>query len=205
MLRMLDLFSGLGGASEAFVQHPDWKVLRIDNLDLLETVPHTLIMDVKGFLDSIILHPPTLDVLWASPPCTHFSLANPEREPRKGIPLVETTLEIIEALNPHVWIIENVIGSIKHLQPLLGPPRLILGPYVFWGNFPLFWVNPDQLKKDTDRYGPSDPLRTQKRALVPIQISEALLKALDTQTRFNVDASSLGPSEWQYVRDSSIE
>lgn len=208
MLRMLDLFSGLGGASEAFHQHEDWEVLRIDNLELLETIENTVILnlnDCEQVLGLFSRIRSDFDLIWASPPCTHFSTANPNRNPDLGIPLVERTIDIIKSLNPDVWIIENVLGSINPLQPLLGPPRLILGPYVFWGNFPLFWVNPDQLKKDTSKYGPSDPLRTQKRALIPFKISQALLRALESQTRFNFFSSSLEPSAWQYVRDSSIE
>ena len=44
----LDLFSGLGGASEAFVQDLDnWTVLRIDNNSLLGGVPFTVIDDIE--------------------------------------------------------------------------------------------------------------------------------------------------------------
>ena len=205
-MRMLDLFSGLGGASEAFVQNSDWEVVRIDNNILLEDVPHTRIMDVE--LVKANAQPSLLwswDLIWASPPCTEFSQVNPNRNPQAGIPLVQTTIDIIEALKPRCWIIENVKGSIKHLAPLLGPPRLIIGPYVFWGNFPLFWVNLQGYSKFEKDTWSSDPLRANRRALIPFEISQALLHALDTQTRFNVDASSRGPSEWQYVHDSLTE
>lgn len=200
-MRMLDLFSGLGGASEAFVQNPDWTVVRIDNNPLLEDVKHTIIMDINDF-NPLTIQCADFDLIWASPPCTNFSQVNPNRNPPAGIPLVQRTIEIIEALKPRCWIIENVKGSIKHLAPLLGPPRLIIGPYVFWGNFPLFWVNLQGYSKFENDTWSSDPLRPQRRAYVPFEISQALLHALDNQTRFNVDASSRGPSEWQYVHDS---
>ena len=177
-MRMLDLFSGLGGASEAFVQHPDWTVIRIDNYELLESVPHTIIMDIAEF-NPLVLE--DFNVVWASPPCTEFSTANPNRNPELGLPLVERAIEIIDALKPGCWIIENVKGSIKHLTPLLGPPRLILGPYVLWGNFPLFWVDMDGYSKLENDPWSDDPLRTQKRALVPLSISQGLLEALRTQ------------------------
>lgn len=201
-MRMLDLFSGLGGASEAFVQNSDWEVVRIDNNILLEDVPHTQIMDVEEIKRNAHLYPWKWDLIWASPPCTEFSQVNPNRNPQAGIPLVQTTIDIIEALKPRCWIIENVKGSIKHLAPLLGPPRLIIGPYVFWGNFPLFWVNLQGHSKFENDTWSDDPLRPQRRAYIPFEISQALLHALDTQTRFNVVASSRGPSEWQYVHDS---
>ena len=177
-MRMLDLFSGLGGASEAFVQHPDWTVIRIDNEPLLESVPHTIIMDINEF-NPLVLE--DINLIWASPPCTEFSTANQNRNPELGIPLVQRAIEIIDALKPGCWIIENVTGSIKHLAPLLGPPRLILGPYVLWGNFPLFWVDMKGYSKMENDPWSDDPLRPQKRALVPLEISEALLQALKTQ------------------------
>ena len=47
-LRMLDLFSGLGGASEAMLQSDDWEVIRVENNEeLLGHVPRTFIFDVK--------------------------------------------------------------------------------------------------------------------------------------------------------------
>jgi site-specific DNA-cytosine methylase len=39
-MKMLDLFSGLGGASEAFVR-AGWEVMRIENNPLLSEVPNT--------------------------------------------------------------------------------------------------------------------------------------------------------------------
>ena len=47
-MKMLDLFSGLGGASEAFLQN-GWEIKRIENNMLLKGVPNTTIMDVVQF------------------------------------------------------------------------------------------------------------------------------------------------------------
>jgi len=51
-LKVLDLFSGLGGFSEAFVQNKD-QVLRIENNPLLSDVPHTTLMNVVELRDII--------------------------------------------------------------------------------------------------------------------------------------------------------
>ena len=48
---MLDLFSGLGGASEAFVQSDDWEVIRIESNPVLSGVPHTQTRDVLEWMD----------------------------------------------------------------------------------------------------------------------------------------------------------
>lgn len=182
---MLDLFSGLGGASEAFKQHPDWTVIRVDNEPLvLHQVPETCICDVTNTLDRGRWWQSHMkvDLLWASPPCTEFSNARNPKIENPDLTLVQETIKLIDLIKPTVWIIENVVGAIKHFLPLLGPPRLILGPYCFWGNFPLFWVDMNGYSKmDKDTWS-DDPLRPQKRAYVPMEISQSLLEALKEQS-----------------------
>jgi site-specific DNA-cytosine methylase len=75
--------------------------------------------------------PFTPDIIWASPPCTYFSVASigkhwnkdhtPKTEQAKlGVKIIQETLSIIEAycnLNPHlVFYIENPRGKLRKLQ-----------------------------------------------------------------------------------------
>ena len=53
MLKMLDLFSGLGGASEAMVNDPKWEVLRIENNPLLSGVQNMSGLYSSPFLIAI--------------------------------------------------------------------------------------------------------------------------------------------------------
>jgi len=71
----LDLFSGLGGASEAFVQDLDhWTVLRIDNNPLLGGVPFTIIDDIRNIKPNYGVYlDAKIECIWASPPCREFS------------------------------------------------------------------------------------------------------------------------------------
>ena len=71
-LTILDLCSGLGGWTEAFVQG-GWNVIRIENNPDLQYVPFTLELDVLSWEEWIndIPHP---DVIVASPPCLELSL-----------------------------------------------------------------------------------------------------------------------------------
>ena len=181
--RMLDLFSGLGGASEAFVQSKYWEVVRIENNPLCADVECTQIIDINVIhANRAIYAVKQWDLIWASPPCTQFSKARVPQIKNPDLGLVKKTIEIIEALNPRYWIIENVDGAIKHFMPLLGPPRLKLGPYCLWGNFPLFNVNMKGYSKmDGDTWS-DDPLRPQKRAYVPFKISEALRQSIQYQS-----------------------
>lgn len=192
---MLDLFSGLGGASEAMIQDNTWSVLRIDNNQLLNNVPNTIMMDVKKLPGQ--LHKPQyikdIDLIWASPPCREFSsgYASPKSIASRTIgienyepdmSLLETALQIIDIVKPKYWIIENVVGSIRYFREYLGEPRQIIGPYVLWGNFPLIDCNPDKIlaKKCKDVHS-KNLLRANIKAKVDFEISNGLKKAIENQ------------------------
>ena len=183
--KMLDLCSGFGGQSEYFLRH--FEVLRIDNNPLLSEVPETVIMDIYNdqILDS---NNTEIEYIHAGPTCHQFSLAfNAPRSvaireevdywPTEGIRLVNRCKAIIDTLKPRFWSIENVKGSIVYLTPILGEPRLIIGPYVYWGNFPLFSFEATiQTKHQKDKR--HSPLRMNYRAQAPIEISKAFHDAI---------------------------
>lgn len=196
-MRVLDLFSGLGGFSEAFVLAGD-EVCRVENNPLLSEVPHTSmddVLNVRDRLESFYDRGQPIreyDVLLASPPCHDFSLAfsapqaiasrNGEFEDYEpDMTLVEATLDIIRLTKPRYWIIENVIGSIRHFAKLGLEPRIINDAYVLYGNFPKFAhvEIPSKKQKDTNS---RDPLRSNKRALIPLPLSMAIRKAIVEQT-----------------------
>lgn len=198
-MKMLDLFSGLGGASEAFVQ-AGWEVLRIENNPLLGEVPNTKIMCVFELRDWLEDNARTLtvgvlddvDLIWASPPCDEFSLAfsaphaihnreNPGIPYEPNMDYLEATLDIIKLLKPRYFVIENVRGSSKFFTEMIGtPPRQILGNAQFlWGNFPL--IDPPTYKSKAEVDKRHSPLRANIRAKIPIEISEALLEAIQSQ------------------------
>jgi hypothetical protein len=134
----------------------------------------------------------SVDLGWASPPCVGFSNAynSPKsRAQRRGesyspnMDLVKTAIDSLTTIKPTFWVLENVVGSIRYIEPLLGKPRQIIGPFVLWGNFPLLSVPVDfkHSKVEGDTWS-DDPLRPNKRAKIPIEISQALLDAMDNQT-----------------------
>lgn len=192
MKHMLDLFSGLGGASEAFYQCPGWSVLRIDNNPLLSGVPATVITDVDNLAP--IFYKEKLDLVWASPPCTEFSggFSSPKsiasrsegglESYKPNMSLLEKAIEIIEIVKPKYWVIENVAGSIRYFREYLGEPRQIIGPYVLWGNFPIIdlkaeMIIPKKFKDTNSR----DPLRSNRRAKVDLLLSQRLKEAIEKQ------------------------
>jgi hypothetical protein len=188
-MRMLDLFSGLGGASEAMVE-AGWDVMRFENNQLLEDVPHTFIHDLMQEPLNLNTHWVQPDLIWASPPCVEFSdgYSSPksiaQREGVKYEPdmsLVQKSVEIIKEYRPKYWVIENVRGAQPFFKPLLGNRRQRIGSVYLWGNFPLLDVG-DYVHKKPEGPWSSDPLRANVRAKIPIEISRALRLACETQT-----------------------
>lgn len=193
---MLDLCSGTGGASEAFLEHPLWDVLRIDNNALVSDpesiyyVPFTWQKDILTLTPQEI--PVDFDFIWASPTCTEFSNAYSAPMPtarRKGeefepdMSLVERCLDFIDYHKPKYWVIENVSGSSKYISELIGkPPRQIIGPFFLWGNFPFISLPNDWEHRKQDLSLSTDhPLFTTIKAKIPIEISEAFLDAHECQ------------------------
>lgn len=195
-MKMLDLFSGLGGASEAMLSN-GWDVKRIENNPLLQGIPNTEMMCVLDFEKQLELrisqydNPAPIKLVWASPPCTAFSTgwsspkmqaarAGTAYQPGEAIELVKSAKHIIDMVNPQYWVIENVRGSIKHLKPILGEPAVIAGPYVLWGRFPPFDLPPIATKASKDTWS-TDPLRANRKACIPYALSDALRVAIETQ------------------------
>lgn len=196
-MRILSMWAGLGGLCEAFVRSGD-EVLRVNNNPLLSEVECMSIQDVFAVRDRLHLYHAQgqpireYDVFLAGIPCHEFSFgfhAPQAVASRKGeyedyepdMSHLECALDIIRITKPRYWLIENVVGSIKHFAKYGLTPRIIVGSHVLYGNFPLFGQIqiPTKAERDT---GPSDPLRMNKRAKVPIELSMAIRKAMVEQT-----------------------
>jgi len=120
-MKILELFSGTSSFSNV-AKERGHEVFTIDNnpefnpdlcIDILELTPNMI--------------PFKPDVVWASPPCTFFSVASIGKHWNKdntrktqqaelGIKIVKKTLEIIRELNPKFIIIENPRGKLRKLN-----------------------------------------------------------------------------------------
>jgi site-specific DNA-cytosine methylase len=193
MKLMVDLFSGLGGASEAFIGADGWEVQRFENNPDLGWVLNTHTQDVQELVCPYHL-PSGVDLIWASPPCRDFSRAFSAPGPvalREGrdfepdMTLVKAAKRIIDELQPKYWVIENVRGAIPHFEELLGKPRQIIHDrWILWGNFPLLCVDPDWNVRrwHKQQVWGTEELAMNKRSLIPIEISDAMLAAVNNQT-----------------------
>ena len=215
---MIDLYAGLGGGSAAFRKHGHYNTQVEFNTDLA-TINDGLSVftDILEFEDLIIHHfkkrmswlarhtDLKFVFVWASPPCTEFSLGYNAPGPtaaRLGIHFepdmshVEVSKRIIDALELEaerhglrfVWAIENVRGAIKHFTPFLGKPRSIVAKFCLWGNFPRLAFMDDEVKKHkipTSFKGMSK-FRSNLRAKVPEALSMRMMDSVMGQAQLDL-------------------
>jgi len=190
---MLDGYAGFGGQSQAFLD-AGWDVLRIDNNPLLANVERMAIMDLRA-AKPFNISQAGIEYAHFSPPCHQFSLAfnapraiairegfEIEYDERIDMTDVENAKRLIDALKPRYWSVENVRGAIKYIEPILGPPRLIVGAWVYWGNFPLFDPSTIGIAKKANQDKRHSPLRANYRAHIPYEVSKAFFDAMTKQT-----------------------
>lgn len=170
---MLDMFSGLGGASAA-MKDRGWKVT---TLDIDAGFNPDIVANVKDFsYDGA-----PLDLIWASPPCEEFSR---EFMPwcRTGkapsMDLVTAAYRVIREAAPRFWVIENTKGAVKYFMPLLGRPTYIANPIYLWGCFPPLQKLRLIMKKE--HYSSN---QAAKRANIPYELSLALAISIESAFR----------------------
>ena len=163
-LKVLDLFCGMGGFSKAFKQRGH-DVTRVDIDPRFK--PDICIDILKLSTDRVS---GAYDIILASPPCTEFTRDklpwfNDEKTP--SLDLVIATKEIIRVLKPQWWVLENVVGSVKWIQPILGHHKKRVGSRYLWGEFPLFDCKHIYGKSKVSR----SPQRAIIKAIIPYPLS----------------------------------
>lgn len=150
-VKVLDLFSGLGGFSEGFKRRGH-DVFRVDWNHTFEV---DLLADVRRLTPDDIPWRP--DVLLASPPCERFSVAairhywsgTPSPLTEEAVDNVRKTVALVELLEPRYWLIENPRGMLRKLDLIpyrhwyttlcrYGSGRM--KPTDFWGHLPSNWA-----------------------------------------------------------------
>jgi len=131
-MRVLDLFSGTRGWTQAFREH-DHETFSID-LDPKFTADAYLdLRTASAALDVIPWQP---DLITASPMCNSFSTMSMgkmweyglQASPKHpiavdGMSMVLSALRITAVLRPRYWVIENPRGRLRSLELLEGVPR----------------------------------------------------------------------------------
>jgi hypothetical protein len=129
---VLDLFAGTGSSTKAF-EDAGHTVISFDNDGGFEVTKQADVFELT--VAGLIAEYGRPDFVWASPPCTAFSVASighhwhdtaqPKTEAaRQAIELVRHTRALVEGLTPRLgFVIENPRGMLRKLDVLEGLTR----------------------------------------------------------------------------------
>ena len=102
-MKILELFSGTGSVGKV-AREKGWEVI---SLDLKDADININILD----WDYKIYQPNHFDIIWASPPCTEYSILKNNTGMNTNLLLADQivlkTIEIINYFQPSKWFIEN--------------------------------------------------------------------------------------------------
>ena len=207
MMKILDLFAGLGGEqrrSKIEARGHELVTLDLDarfgcsiSADILETTVEKI-----GYFDFV----------WASPPCEAFSVASighhwgggsRQYQPKTAHAvlsqkIVEHTKNLILAISPQKgWLIENPRGVLRKLPCVAGLPRVTvtycrygdirMKPTDLWGNVPNWKPRPMCHNGNPDHEAAPRGAKTgtqgikgsAERAVVPWALWEEILMAIE--------------------------
>jgi C-5 cytosine-specific DNA methylase len=137
-----DFFAGTGSATRAF-EEAGHTVIRVELDEQFQANERDIMAMTGQYLVNKYGRP---DFIWASPPCTSFSVAsighhwNADKTPKTlgaklGIELVSKTLELVNELNPRLgWLMENPRGMLRKLPLVQHLPRRTV-TYCQYGDF----------------------------------------------------------------------
>ena len=96
--------------------------------------------------------------------------------------LLEAWLDLRHKLQPKYWVLENVVGATRHFRPYVGEPTQIIGPFVLWHNIPEIILDRSWSHKKGDGGWSTDPMRSNNKAKIPLELSEAVKQSVQTKT-----------------------
>lgn len=203
-MRVLDLFSGLGGFSEVFRYE---NLVTVDNDARFHPTILANVQDLRFPGLPPIDRP--FDLVLASPPCQAFSVAAlqhhhkdhiPDQHVSEALGLVATTLRLIAEVRPRWWVLENPRGM---LRTYLGKPKETvflcaygspwMKPTDLWGRYPGHLARPcaphESAPRGSNNNGVQGVRDPALRAKLPIGLGAELLRRM----RDTGQTSNAGP------------
>lgn len=133
-MKILELFSGTGTLSR-IARDRGHEAFTIDLFEDADLQADVLELTLEGILEATSWE--GVDMVWASPPCTGFSVASigrswhknggvytPKSDTAKlGLELLDKTFDLIHALHPVVWYVENPRGMMRRMSAVQGHAR----------------------------------------------------------------------------------
>jgi site-specific DNA-cytosine methylase len=113
-MRLLELFCGTKSVS----RHTQFT--EVISLDILPKFNPDIVQDILEW-DYTSYPPGYFDAIWASPPCTQYSVAKTRgvRDIEGANKIVQKALEIIQYFTPPVWYLENPQTGLLKAQPFM--------------------------------------------------------------------------------------
>jgi hypothetical protein len=154
---VFDFFAGTGSSTKAF-KDAGHTVISFELDPKFEATETVSIMDLNA--EELLAKYGRPDFIWASPPCTAFSVASighhwtggagayipKTHEAEFNQKLVAKTLQLIDELKPTAWLMENPRGMLRKLPVVEGRNRVTISycqygdtrqkPTDLWGNVP---------------------------------------------------------------------
>lgn len=203
---IFDFFAGTGSSTQAF-EDAGHTVIKVELDEYFDAHERDIMTLSSDYLLAKYGQP---DFIWASPPCTAFSIAavghhwNKDRTPKTEAAsfnqlLVAKTLQLINELKPKAWLMENPRGMLRKLPVVEGLNRRTITycqygdtrmkPTDLWGN--LDW-SPRAMCKNGDpcheaaprgsRTGTQGLKGAKDRSRVPYELSEEIATRLLNST-----------------------
>ena len=157
-MKVLELFAG----SRSFSKVAEEMGMETFTSDIKPFEKIDLVIDILELDNDLLMQKlfkkgiDNIDCVWASPPCTYFSVASighhwnkdhtPKTEEAKlGVKIIQKTVDIIKFLKPDYFFIENPRGKLRKLEVVKGIPRATvtycqygedrMKPTDIWSNF----------------------------------------------------------------------
>lgn len=138
-VNILELFCG----TKSFVRAAEEAGHKTFTIDFDAQFDPDLCMDIRDIALEMIPFKP--DVIWASPPCTCFSVAsigkhwNRDHTPKtdeaqEALIILDKTIDLIKALNPQYYFIENPRGKMRKMPAMNFAPRMVTVTYCQYGD-----------------------------------------------------------------------
>ena len=135
-MKVLELFAG----SRSFSKVAENMGMQTFTTDIINFKKIDLVIDILELDNDLLMKKlfekgiDNIDCVWASPPCTYFSVASighhwhkdntpKTAQAKHGVKIIKKTLDIINFLKPDYFFIENPRGKLRKLDVVKGIPR----------------------------------------------------------------------------------